>query len=857
MKNLYFFIAAVLLMAKSNAQVVSLTSPTIAVSWQQGTFNEVKWNATNVPFVDVMVSFNNGLSYSLVQASVPSNKGLVLYSPSGADGTQAVFKVKSSQNSGITSSQSAVVTFSNPGTSAIINTPTLAASYCAGRTYTVSYSAVGPFQTGNTFMLISSDASGNFNNAIQLGKLTSTVTAGVISFKFPEDYMPSPGNNILKIVSDRPLGQSNQVIATVTNFSATVTTPSTTIYSQSTLNQNFNCAGNLAGVTSYTWSYGDGSSGNTQNSSHTYSNYGNYSVSLRMLNAAGCVQLINKPYLINLDPLFGSIATIPASPVFNANDVSYLNKDTAVAVGKNGMAWKSFDGGYNWNVMPTFPGTKSNNAVIMKGRYICIAGDTGTVTFSNDRGVSWANSAQAQPLINYQDVNFADTTFGVAVGQAGDAVIYKWVGGLGWQHNATGLPEDLHAVAAFKTSPSIFTDGEAMAVGDNGVITKYASGSWNASTSPTTINLKGIYLFPNNLDVIVCGDNGLIMRSPDYGNTWSVIQNGTAEALNDVTPGVVPNQIIIVGDNGVIYESLDNGFTYTRYTSGFPSAKLTGTSSKSPKGAFAGSGGTLRMFGTDSVKLLPLNGPTILCAVGPLKVKFNLVGAAFTPTFTANLVLSDNTGDFFNSTILNSKVNPNSFDSIIGMIPTNLTDGNYRVRIDLTGNNSLYSAPSTETLTIYALPNPVTFTVSGTQIQSSPDPGGMYLWYYNNSVMSGQTSTIVTTIGNGYYKRLTTNIHGCKRVDSVLYNTTGINEILTAGKPFIYPNPANKLITIKLPNTEKHFISIYNALGKMVLNKEITSLQETFDIEFLKQGLYFVYIKDEENNINTLKFIKQ
>src|SRR6266446_2824390 len=80
-------------------------------------------------------------------------------------------------------------------------------------------------------------------------------------------------------------------------------------------------------------------------------------------------------------PVFPSIAVNPAAPVFNTNGVSYLNQDTAIAVGAGGMVWRSIDGGMNWAVVPTFTNTQNNNSVIMKNNYICIAGDAGSVTF--------------------------------------------------------------------------------------------------------------------------------------------------------------------------------------------------------------------------------------------------------------------------------------------------------------------------------------------------------------------------------------------------------------------------------------------------------------------------------------------
>src|ERR1700752_3590410 len=266
MKRFSFFVLIVFIFVNQlSSQTISLISPTVSATWEQGTFKEIKWSSVNVNYVDVLVSLDGGTSYSLFEPSVPASNGMVLFSPSGTDGTQAIFKVKSSTNPGVASNQSAVITFSNSGFASSFDPFSLPSTYCAGKTFTVSYSALGAFQPSNTFMLVSSDINGTFNHPIQLGKTVSTATAGVITCKFPDDYVPHPTNNVVMLVSDFPIGQSNQVIATVTNFSAAITSPSNTVYSQTSIMQSFACAGNLAGVTSYTWSVGDGYFENTQN----------------------------------------------------------------------------------------------------------------------------------------------------------------------------------------------------------------------------------------------------------------------------------------------------------------------------------------------------------------------------------------------------------------------------------------------------------------------------------------------------------------------------------------------------------------------------------------------------------------
>jgi len=70
----------------------------------------------------------------------------------------------------------------------------------------------------------------------------------------------------------------------------------------------------------------------------------------------------------------------------------------------------------------------------------------------------------------------------------------------------------------------------------------------------------------------------------------------------------------------------------------------------------------------------------------------------------------------------------------------------------------------------------------------------------------------------------------------------------------IYPNPANNLITVELPNNEKATIQIFNSLGIVVKETEIDQSTQ-IDISTLVNGMYF--IKNSKFPAQTLKFIKQ
>ncbi len=549
----------------------------------------------------------------------------------------------------------------------------------------------------------------------------------------------------------------------------------------------------------------------------------------------------NAQTTLGVDPVFPSIAVNPANPVFNNNDVSFLNKDTAIAVGNNGMVWRSIDGGMNWTTIPTFTATNHNNSVIAMNNYICIAGDLGTTTFSNNRGATWQNAAAAQPLINYHGVHFADTTFGVSVGDAGDALVYHWIGSLGWAHIPTTFTQKLNAVAAFKTSASVFTDGSAIAVGDNGALATYAFGSWTNLAAPGSLNINGVYLFSDHVTVLAVGDSGLIMRSPDYGNSWSIIHKGTNEPLRDISSGITSNQFLAVGDSGVIYQSLDTGLTFTRYTVGFNTTNLKGVSAKSPRGAFGGSSNTLRVFAQDSTIITGVN-DSLFCGSDNFKAYFKLFGL-YGASNATSVELSDASGSFATPVVIGTKLNPNAIDSITCTIPANtIASSLYKIRLS-TADPFILSNVYASSFTVLARPNNQTVQVNVTDLFVTSQGGCTYQWVYNNVPIGGATNPLVTTIGNGNYYVIITGTNGCTTNSNVFnYNTTSVKSI-TSTQITVSPNPASNMLTVNVPeNMAGKTMHVFNTLGKKIDSEKLKAGVNHYNSSELEAGIYLLTI---------------
>jgi photosystem II stability/assembly factor-like uncharacterized protein len=107
----------------------------------------------------------------------------------------------------------------------------------------------------------------------------------------------------------------------------------------------------------------------------------------------------------------------------------------------------------------------------------------------------------------------------------------------------------------------------ATLVGEDGVImrTDNQGQTWVEQNSGITNALYG-NSYKNGIS-IAAGENGVILRSDDNGATWSVILPGTLENLNDAEVVNTTNSVVC-GNNGTILFSNDGGLSWDNVTSG-------------------------------------------------------------------------------------------------------------------------------------------------------------------------------------------------------------------------------------------------------------------------------------------------
>jgi photosystem II stability/assembly factor-like uncharacterized protein len=271
----------------------------------------------------------------------------------------------------------------------------------------------------------------------------------------------------------------------------------------------------------------------------------------------------------------------------------------AMAVGANGGALRSTDGGATWDGVPDF-GSTSLGAVWGSGSTLVAVGASGAIFRSTDEGESWSpvSSGTTESLAGV----WGSGGTWVAVGAAG-TVLRSTDGGLTWASVASGTTNGLRAVWGNGSLVVAAGGGRTLLRSTNG------GSSWTVGESP-----KEYRALSGSGSTLVAGGGGsystyswtsgtrwyydhYVHRSTDGGVTWSSVYSSTTTEqgwrryMNSVTAGS-GGSIVAVDDRGGLYHSADDGASWT-----FPPSEtrvaLTGVSAAGGTVVVVGAVGTI------------------------------------------------------------------------------------------------------------------------------------------------------------------------------------------------------------------------------------------------------------------------
>lgn len=159
-------------------------------------------------------------------------------------------------------------------------------------------------------------------------------------------------------------------------------------------------------------------------------------------------------------------------------------------------------------------------------------------------------------------------------------------------------------------------------------------------------------------------------------------------------------------------------------------------------------------------------------------------------------------------------------------------------------NNDCGSSASSDSLQviIHPLPAAPVITVNFNTLSSDQPSGNQ--WYFNGTLLNGQTGQDYIPTANGNYYVIYTDPNGCQSSsDTINVNFVGIAEIVGSEELQLYPNPSGGRFYLTLPQEVDTPVqaAVYDIRGKRVFEGLVSS--GLLDLSELESGMYWLILE--------------
>ena len=241
--------------------------------------------------------------------------------------------------------------------------------------------------------------------------------------------------------------------------------------------------------------------------------------------------------------------------------VTYIEDETIMTVGEDGIIFKSINGGENWDMVDSPTDRDLRDIFFIDTNTGWIIGKTGTIFKTNNGGDTWIeqNSTTTSTLYSFDALNENELWIG---GKSG-TLLHSINGGELWSQVDIGVNSRLEDIQ--------FSDiSNGWCVGSNGTIlhTENGGSSWESIYPDLegTPWFYGVHFIRTNTGWI-CGSNGSILKTSNGGEVWENIETGIEETLYDIF--FLTDELgYTVGSNGRIFSTFDGGNTWDSIYSG-------------------------------------------------------------------------------------------------------------------------------------------------------------------------------------------------------------------------------------------------------------------------------------------------
>ena len=251
--------------------------------------------------------------------------------------------------------------------------------------------------------------------------------------------------------------------------------------------------------------------------------------------------------------------------------LSFFDRMTATAVGRNGVVLHTTDGGATWEFLPHRAYTDDLHSVAFPKGDTSLGlavGNNGTILRTSNGGKIWTLIPSGFTRTLY-GVCFMDSVSAIAVGEFG-RIIKSSDAGLTWNPLSSGTLQRLYGV-------SFSSPNSGIAVGDSGIIltTNSAGLFWTRryTTPPTFTEFFTGVSAPDSLHAYICGEQS-VYKTIDGGLSWDRAPGASSSRGQSISfadslhGGFVygdkygPGYTRCTSDGGIIFDSVYPGTTH-------------------------------------------------------------------------------------------------------------------------------------------------------------------------------------------------------------------------------------------------------------------------------------------------------